>query len=1059
MQKINGGSVATSFSPEVLHQRKLPFASQKQCQGMQVLYLFAGPHRKSSLGHILRSQGAICHEVDILRSNLHDLTKTVQQEFYLKRIREKAYDVVVSSPPCDTFSRAKMANTNGPRPTRDSDFPRGLPSLPKQLFLRNKLGNILADFSFAACLAQLKFNPSGSLIKEHPENLGKVKTGPFANRTPASIWQWKEHSECMEAGATSIGLRQADFGTDYIKPTRLLIKVNCDLPSTFHVGPPCFCPEGFYLGPIPHDKGKVSLARKMGEVGFRTTGTAAWPLALCKTLAGLLQSAWAKGIGEPTMQQTLAIPLKEPSTSSHDSFPTCLPPENFNRGGNGPCRTISLLNKKWEYHDGLGLTSPGRFDKPARSFPEGKRWDTLRSDIRNVLSHLTDTDVLKCLISLSLGRGDLFQESWAIQIRSIIHSWLGRQTGDYNAEHGPVQSPRQPFFLDLIYGVLREGLDPDFEIFSKFPEGVTLGVLQPLPRTPAIYEEQVAWRLEDSPFAVRHEQNPNYSSLLEQVGAVKDQFDKDIAEGRMIKMTKAEYEETYPPEARAICALAALKEKDKVRTLTDGTHHVLVNNRIKCRDQLRCPGPREKFFLLDSFREKGNIAFSLLCDVASAHRLVKVRQEEWGLMACVLDDPSVRYVNTVGTFGFSSAAYWFSRLMTGVLRSTYILLGRESSFDALLYADDLELLAETPGERRSIVLLVCCLFALGTPLKWAKFRGGFQVNWVGLHTCYRTFSLGLSAERAAWLNKWTLQCVTERVVDVNDFQSGLGRLNFATLALIFERPFLGILYAWVATVFRAGLVKATLPWAVAFILKWLGTHVSLQRLMVAPRPPRGETMDWFRADAKATDTQAFIGGWELTDGSDCTKGSRWFSLEIKKEHFGWAFSKGSPKKAIAALELLATLMCIKLFTSSKDPDRCHHCCITASTDNQGNSFIVSKMMTTKYPSVLLLIELTEELRRNNTLLNLSWRDRDRNTEADALTNGDFSLFSVDKRIAVDPNNLQWHVLPSLEREALQMYTDMKELKDNTLKLSKGRQAAAKFVKRSAKDKLRQRDPW
>jgi hypothetical protein len=445
---------------------------------------------------------------------------------------------------------------------------------------------------------------------------------------------------------------------------------------------------------------------------------------------------------------------------------------------------IAMPNKRWEFHDGLGLASPGRFDKTSRCFPEGKRWVTLRTDIKNVLNHLTDTDVLKCLISLSLGRGDLFQEDWVIQVRSIIHNWLGRQTGDYQVEGGPVIPPGQPFYLGLLHGILREGLDPDFEIFTRFPEGVTLGVLQPLPRTPALYEEQVSWRLEDSPFATKHEQNPNYSSLMEHVGSVKEQFDKDIAEGRMVMMTKSEYEKMYPAEARAICALAALKEKDKVRTLTDGTHHVLVYNRIKCRDQLRCPGPREKFYLLDSFRERGNIAFSLLCDVASAHRLVKVRKEEWGLMACVLDDPSVRYVNTVGTFGFSSAAYWFSRLMTGVLRCCYILLGSESNLDALLYADDLEFLAETPYERRSIILMVCCLFALGTPLKWAKFRGGFQVNWVGLHTCYRTFSLGLSAERAGWLHKWTLQCCEERIVDVRDFQLKIP----VPLLLIFGSP-------------------------------------------------------------------------------------------------------------------------------------------------------------------------------------------------------------------------------------------------------------------------------
>ena len=1039
--------------PEILHT-KLPSAN-RPCAGMKVLYLFAGKHRQSSLGSILKRLGADCCEVDILRSNLHDLSKDSQQEFYLERIRDQQFDVVVSSPPCDTFSRAKFANKLGPQPTRDSAHPRGLPDLPKPLFLRNKLGNILADFSYKACLAQLENNPGGSLIKEHPEDLGRVKFGPFAGSIPASIWQWEEHSQCISAGALPVGLRQCDFGTPYVKPTRLLIKVNSALPPSFFPGIPVFDKNSNYLGPIPATKGKSSLVRHKGEAGFRTTGTAAWPQGLCLTLSGLLQAAWARRNSNITLQQTTSLKTADASSL----FPVHLPPEGFNPGGVGTCRQVTLLNSTWEFHDGLGLTSPGRFDKEARQFPNEMRWDILRKEIRDVIGHLSEADVLKGLISLSLGRGDLLLETWPEQIRIILHRWLQRQAGDYDKAETPKAADGQPFFLGIVAGILREGRDPDYEIFSTFAQGVTLGVLEPLPRTPALYEEQVTWKLDDSPFLVKHEQNPNYLSLYEHVHSVREQFEADLATGRMIKLSRAEYEKAYPPEARAISALAALQEKDKVRTLTDGTHHVFVNNRIRCRDKLRCPGPREKFFLLDLFRKRGNIAFSLLSDISSAHRLVKIRKEEWGLLACELDNPEERWLNTVGTFGFSSAAYWFSRLMSGILRLAYILLGKECTLDMLLYADDLEAIAETPMERRSLLLLVCILMAVGAPMKWSKFRGGFQVNWVGLHIDYRSFSLGLSAERAAWVLKWTNQCVDDRAIDVNDFQAGLGRINFACQALVFERPFLGILYAWISSVSRTGIKRATLPWAVAFVLKWVGTRIGHQRLMTAPRPPKGAAVDWFRADAKATDSQAFIGGWELPHSGLDTHSARWFALEIKKDDFGWAFAKGSPKRAIAALELLATLLCIKLFGDKDKGERPRHCTVTASTDNQGNSFIINKMMTTKYPSIIILLELTEELRLREMLLNLTWRNRDDNTEADALTNGDYSLFNHDLRIPIVASEIKWHILTDLDKEARALYAMLQESKDNSRIASKGKFATQMFSKKSSKDKLKQRDPW
>ena len=358
--------------PEILHT-KLPSAN-RPCAGMKVLYLFAGKHRQSSLGSILKRLGADCCEVDILRSNLHDLSKDSQQEFYLERIRDQQFDVVVSSPPCDTFSRAKFANKLGPQPTRDSAHPRGLPDLPKPLFLRNKLGNILADFSYKACLAQLENNPGGSLIKEHPEDLGRVKFGPFAGSIPASIWQWEEHSQCISAGALPVGLRQCDFGTPYVKPTRLLIKVNSALPPSFFPGIPVFDKNSNYLGPIPATKGKSSLVRHKGEAGFRTTGTAAWPQGLCLTLSGLLQAAWARRNSNITLQQTTSLKTADASSL----FPVHLPPEGFNPGGVGTCRQVTLLNSTWEFHDGLGLTSPGRFDKEARHFPNEMCWDILR---------------------------------------------------------------------------------------------------------------------------------------------------------------------------------------------------------------------------------------------------------------------------------------------------------------------------------------------------------------------------------------------------------------------------------------------------------------------------------------------------------------------------------------------------------------------------------------------------------------------------------------------------------------------------------------------------------
>ena len=829
----------------------------------RVLYLFAGIHRKASIGQLLKKAGFSVEEVDICRGLQHDLSLKKNRDYYLHRIRGKLYFAVVTSPPCDTFSRAKFANMNGPAPTRSAGLPRGFKNLPPALHRKNVLGNILADFSYEAILAQLRSNPEGCALMEHPENLGRVQAGPYTNCIPASIWQWPEHDECVKAGASSVGLRQLDFGTSYVKPTRLIIKVTGPLPSTFFQGLPTFAENGDYVGPIPRTQGTTTLVRRPGDSAFRTTGTAAWPEDLCKTLCGLLQASILVGVPS-TLQESPAqeiptfsfppcpfIPatpseamVPASSASSADivqmtcteasdqvveSFPVHLPCSNHWVGGLGPCRNIKQLGKSFDYHDGGGLTSPGRWNKECRNFPKGLRWTILRNQIESVLANLSELEVQKQFIALALGKQHLFDSSWPMKIRETLHVWLGKQAGDYNAKKEVLIDEGQPFCLDLIHGLLKEARDGDYEIFKIFKTGVTTGIIRPLPRTPAIFEEQKKWRLQFDPFEIAQERNDNYMSLDDHVGEVRRQFLEDEKLYRMKSFNRKEFEERYPVH-RSVSALAVLQEKDKIRVLHDASNVVLLNHKIKCRDKLRNPGPREKFLLLKQFKKHSRQALSIIVDVSKAHRLVKHLPDEHGLLACALpaepgakgfDDGFEYWVNCVGTFGVGSAAYWWTRLFSGPLRLLYLLLGPGRQIDALCFADDLEMIAETGLERRWVLLGLCILIALGTPIKWSKVRGGWAVDWVGLHTNYKEYGLGLSISRALWLTVWLRGAVKEGVVDVGDFLAATGRLNFAARALVYERPFLGIIYSWISTVFRTKVKRARLPWAIALVVGWI----------------------------------------------------------------------------------------------------------------------------------------------------------------------------------------------------------------------------------------------
>ena len=141
----------------------------------------------------------------------------------------------------------------------------------------------------------------------------------------------------------------------------------------------------------------------------------------------------------------------------------------------------------------------------------------------------------------------------------------------------------------------------------------------------------------------------NYSSVEEHTDWLRGHLEEEVRDGRMVKYRKEDMEKRFGQNF-AVASLAVLVSPDsgKKRLVHDGTLRVGVNHRIRCRNQLRMPGVREKFYLLQHYQRKGEVLFSVTADVAKAHRRVKIRREEWGMLACQCsEDDDTVYCNTV----------------------------------------------------------------------------------------------------------------------------------------------------------------------------------------------------------------------------------------------------------------------------------------------------------------------------------------------------------------------------------------------------------------------------
>ena len=65
--------------------------------------------------------------------------------------------------------------------------------------------------------------------------------------------------------------------------------------------------------------------------------------------------------------------------------------------------------------------------------------------------------------------------------------------------------------------------------------------------------------------------------------------------------------------------------------------------------------------------------FALVWDASKAHRRIGIRREDWGWIACKPFEDGEVWLNRVGTYGISSASFWWTRFGSYVQRilSTY----------------------------------------------------------------------------------------------------------------------------------------------------------------------------------------------------------------------------------------------------------------------------------------------------------------------------------------------------------------------------------------------------
>ena len=252
---------------------------------------------------------------------------------------------------------------------------------------------------------------------------------------------------------------------------------------------------------------------------------------------------------------------------------------------------------------------------------------------------------------------------------------------------------------------------------NSFASGVRLGVNCVRPRVPAVFTAKTHWRNYDH-ITEQTELRENYITAQEHRDVVQKQFEKEASLGAMMEIG---LEQAQKSGARFLLHLWG-----RWRKLTEATGLYMMQHTASLLIQRY--GCRIKSEALQALP---NAFFALKGDVSRAHRLVKVDKRDWKHLACRTGvHPDRIWLNKVGTFGVASAAYHWSRFMSGLGRAAYYLWGKLGILQ-LVYVDDLLWLVGEKGGIEHVVLVIFFYVLMGLPFSWKKFAGGLMCCWVG----------------------------------------------------------------------------------------------------------------------------------------------------------------------------------------------------------------------------------------------------------------------------------------------------------------------------------------
>ena len=283
---------------------------------------------------------------------------------------------------------------------------------------------------------------------------------------------------------------------------------------------------------------------------------------------------------------------------------------------------------------------------------------------------------------------------------------------------------------------------------------------------------------------------------------------------------------------------------------------------------------------------------------------------------------------------------------------------------------------------------------------------------------------------------------------MQEFQEGLGRAAFVCGALDYDRPFLAPLCAFAAR--HAPNSVKPLPLYVLVTIEYQRRKLQQRRHCECGLSRTSWSQAW-RVDAHADEEGVGVGGW-WAQANDKGLTTAWNSLVSCEDHtrqLYWAFQRdGKDYRVMATFEALGLLLALLAFGPGERLDNTVlKVQVPAFTDKEGNGHVINKLMTTRFPLCTVVMELAEQAELRGVRMAVECTLRERNQEADDLSN--LLTSSFHKQVKINLKGQSWLVLPQL-MEALMSVV----IRDDVMRTSDWRSL---FVEQFLQDRSTQRE--